>query len=110
MLAFLFNPGEALKEKAVGLAWPLAIIIPGVSFALFFLQTGLDLYRSGQVNAWHVVLIAFVGLLYGTIGLMGLASLIWLFSFANKRDIGIGKAISSFAAGYMATFFTHCSV
>jgi hypothetical protein len=103
LLAIFFNPGEALKEKAVGLAWPVAIVIPGISFALFFLQTGLDLYRTGRMNVWLVVLLAFMGLLYGTVGIMGLAALVWLLTFAGKREVGIGRAISSFAAGYAAT-------
>ncbi|MCF8011017.1 MAG: hypothetical protein K9L17_00945 [Clostridiales bacterium] len=99
----IINPGSVVKDQLSKIPWPYSLIISGLSFTLFFLQTGLDMYRAGQIELSTVVLITFLGLLYGTAGLTLIALMVWALSQAASRDYTVDWAISSFALGYSAT-------
>lgn len=103
-LNMIINPGEVVKSQMGKVPWPYSLSVSGLSFMLFFLQTGLDLLRSGQIEASGVVLMTMLGLLYGTAGIALLAVMVWALAQAGEREIGMGWAISAFALGYSATF------
>jgi len=103
VLNMMINPGEVVKNQMGKVPWPYSLLISGASFALFFLQTGLDLLRSGKIEVSGVILIAMLGLLYGTAGVALIAVLVWALAQAAERNITMEWAISSFALGYSAT-------
>lgn len=103
-LNMIINPGEVVKTQMGRVPWPYSLLISGLSFTLFFLQTGLDLLRNGQIEASGVVLITMLGLLYGTVGVALLAVMVWALAQAGERNITVDWAISAFALGYSATF------
>ncbi len=103
-LNMIINPGEIVKNQMSQIPWPYSLSISGLSFTLFFMQTGLDLFRSGQADAGTVVLMALLGLLYGTAGIALLAVMVWALAQAAERNITMEWAISTFALGYSATF------
>ena len=102
-LNMILNPGEVVKNQAARVPWPYSLIISGLSFTLFFLQTGLDMQRAGQIQMSTVVLITLLGLFYGTAGVVLIALLAWAVSQAASRAYSFDWAISSFALGYSAT-------
>lgn len=103
-LNMIVNPGEVVKNQMTRIPWPYSLLISGLSFTLFFLQTGLDMLRSGQIEITTVILITMLGLLYGTAGVALIAVLVWALSQAAERNLSVEWAISSFALGYSATF------
>lgn len=103
-LNMMINPGEVVKNQMGKVPWPYSLLVSGLSFTLFFLQTGLDLLRSGQTEIAGVVLITLLGLLYGTAGVALMAVMVWALAQAGERNLTMGWAISSFALGYSATF------
>lgn len=103
-LNMIMNPGEIVKNQMIKIPWPYSLTISGLSFMLFFLQTGLDLLRSGQATTGIVILMAMLGLLYGTAGIALLAVMVWALSQAEKQGLNMEWAISTFALGYSATF------
>lgn len=102
-LNMMINPGEVVKSQMTRIPWPYSILISGLAFSLFFLQTGLDMLRSGQIEVFTVVLITMLGLLYGTAGIALIAVMTWALSQAADRAYTIDWAISSFSLGYSAT-------
>ncbi|UWG95887.1 hypothetical protein LPY66_13295 [Dehalobacter sp. DCM] len=102
-LKMIANPGEVIKSQMNQVPWPYSLLISGLSFTLFFLQTGLDMFRTGQMEVSTVIIITLLGLLYGTCGVALIAVLAWAFSQASKREYSITWAISSFSLGYSAT-------
>lgn len=102
-LNMIINPGEVVKTQMGKVPWPFSLLVSGLSFTLFFLQTGLDLLRAGQIEASGVVLMTMLGLLYGTAGVALLAVMVWALVQAGERDITMGWAVSAFALGYSAT-------
>jgi signal transduction histidine kinase len=102
-LNMVINPGEAVKSQMSKVPWPYSILVSGLSFTLFFMQTGLDLLRTGQIETAAVILIILLGLLYGTAGIALLAVMSWALSRAGKRGYTVDWAISAFGLGYSAT-------
>lgn len=103
VLMMIANPGEVIKNQMLKVPWPYAILISGLAFTLFFLQTGIDLFRAGSIGIDGVILIVMIGLVFGTAGVVLLAMLSYLLAQAGKRNLTPGWVISSFALGYSAT-------
>ena len=77
-LAAMFNPGSLIQQQLSGVRWPLTLVVPGLAFALLFLQTGLDRMRVGTA-AWTAALFfPLVGVLYGTLGVTMIALVGWV--------------------------------
>ena len=111
ILKMISNPGEAVKKKMTLVPWPYALLISGLSFTLFFLQTGIDLYRVGNIGIDRVILIGMIGLFYGTAGVTLLAIMSWVLAQAGKREYSIDWAISNFALGYtVALIYSICGL
>lgn len=56
------------------------LAVSGIAFGLFFLQTGLDRYRTGTSSVGTVLLLGLEGWLLGTLGVTAWASLVWALS------------------------------
>lgn len=54
-LNMIINPGEVVKTQMGRVPWPYSLAVSGLSFTLFFMQTGLDLLRSGgsKPRGWY---------------------------------------------------------
>ncbi|HHV15415.1 MAG TPA: hypothetical protein GXX58_02410 [Gelria sp.] len=102
-LSMMINPGEVVKNQMSQVPWPFSLLVSGLSFTLFFLQTGLDMLRSGQISTSTVVLITMLGLVYGTVGIALIAAMAWALAQGSERSYTIDWAISAFALGYSAT-------
>ncbi len=102
-LKMVLNPGEVVKSQMSRVPWPYSLMVSGLSFTLFFLQTGLDMFRADKIQMSDVILITLLGLLYGTAGLALVALLAWVLSRAGSRAYTVDWAISAFALGYSAT-------
>lgn len=102
-LNMIINPGQVVKSQMSRVPWPYSLLVSGLSFALFFLQTGLDMQRTGQIGMSTVVLVSMLGLFYGTAGVALLAVMAWALSSAGERNYTVDWAISSFGLGYSAT-------
>lgn len=103
VLGMIMNPGQVVKNQMAQVPWPYSLLVSGLAFTLFFLQTGLDMYRSGQMETAAVVLMAMLGLVYGTAGIALLAIMSWALSQGSERAITMEWVISSFGLGYAAT-------
>ena len=88
VLTMIANPGEVIKNQMIKVPWPYTMLISGLAFTLFFLQIGIDLFRAGTIGVDRVILIAIIGLLFGTVGVVLLAMLTYLVVQAGKREAG----------------------
>lgn len=76
-LKMIANPGEVVKNQMNKVPWPFSLTISGLAFCLFFLQTGLDMFRIGKIDEIDLIMITFIGFIYGTLGISLLAILSW---------------------------------
>lgn len=103
-LKMMINPGEVVKQQMGKVPWPFSLSVSGLAFCLFFLQTGLDMFRANQISMTMVFIISGIGIVYGTLGVVLIASLAWGLSQGSQSSHSLGWTISSFALGYSATF------
>lgn len=100
IFGMMINPSGTLKDALLGTKWYLSAAVSALAFALFFGQTGLDLYKTGQ-KGWDFVLLAGgAGLLYGLLLIPLIGCLIWAVLKLSKGDKKIKETISAFCLSY----------
>jgi len=102
-LAMMINPAAVLQKRVARVPWPFSLSVSALAFLLFFMQTGLDLLRTGQKGAGFVVLLSVEGLLFGSLGIALLAGIAWAITRIFKGDKPLGWAVSAFGLGYCST-------
>lgn len=99
----MMNPSSAIKQSLSGAKRFLSILVSGLAFGLFFLQTGLDLYKTGQKSLQFVAFLSVAGFLYGFMLIPILAFFIWIIlKIAKSRD-SLPQVISTFCLSYSGT-------
>lgn len=100
IFSMMINPKEAMKGAISGTKWYLSLLVSGLAFGLFFLQTGLDLYKTGQKGVGYVILSAGAGFAYGFLAIPLISVVAWVVLKAAKSDKGLIWTISSFCLSY----------
>jgi hypothetical protein len=100
LVGMMMTPGAALKSSIVGTKWYFSLAVSAVAFGLFFLQTGLDLYNTGQKGFSFVLLSTGLGFAYGLLAIPLMGAIVWLILKAAKTDKDLKWAISSFCLSY----------
>ncbi len=100
IIGMMISPGAVVKQSLRGKQWYLGLIVSGLAFALFFAQTGLDLYKTGQKGFDFVLLSAGTGILYGVVVIPLLAVVVWVILKTLKTDKSLGWAVTSFCLSY----------
>src|SRR5665647_859889 len=88
-LKMIVNPGDVVKKQMSKVPWPFSLAVSGLAFGLFFLQTGIDMLRTGQIDNYTVLLISMLGLVYGTAGVALIAVLAWALSQGSDRNYDV---------------------
>ncbi len=99
IFGMMINPAGALKGAFFS-RWYLGLAVSALAFGLFFIQTGLDLYKTGQ-KVWRFVLLSVgTGVAYGLVVIPLIASVMWVILKAAKTDKSLLQAISAFCLSY----------
>lgn len=99
VFGMMINPAGTLKN-ALSTRWYFSAAVSALAFGLFFGQTGLDLYKTGQ-KGWDFVMVSGVaGIGYGLVAIPLLAVVIWVILKAAKTDKSLLQAVSSFCLSY----------
>lgn len=99
IFGMMINPAGALRG-ALSNKWYLSVAVSALAFGLFFVQTGLDLYKTGQKDMSFVFLSIGAGALYGLLVIPLLAAVIWVILKASKTDKTLMQTVSSFCLSY----------
>lgn len=103
IFGMMISPSSMLKEAVSEKRWYLSVAVSAAAFALFFLQTGLDLYKTGQKGAAFAVAAAIAGAVYGAVIIPVIGAVSWLILKLAKTEKGIKWGISSFCLSYSGT-------
>ena len=96
----MINPGQVIKNYLQDLPLPFCFTVSGLAFTFLFLQTGLDLWRSGSKSPIGAAGIALVGLLYGTVVVALVAALAWAASKPLGGTRSLDWTLRAFALSY----------
>lgn len=99
LIGMMINPASAVKG-ALESRWYISIGVSALAFALFFFQTGFDLYKTGQKDFIFVLLFTGGGLLYGALFIPLLAFIFWGIIKIAKRDMTLTQTVSAFCLCY----------
>ena len=103
ILSAILNPGGLLQSQLKGISWPVTLLIPGLAFTLLFFQTSLDQARVG-ISGWGWALImALIGCVYGTIGVLLISLVGWIGLKVLGGKTSPGGVISAFSLDYSPT-------
>lgn len=100
VISMMLNPAAILKSTLADIPWFFSLAVSALAFALFFLQTGLDLYRTGQKQMVFALGSAGAGAVYGMSVIPILGAAVWALLKMAKTDKPIGWAVSSFCLSY----------
>lgn len=100
IFGMMISPSKYLKDALVSTKWYITVLISGLAFALFFTQTGLDLFKTGQKPLSFIFVSLIVGFLYGTLMIPFLGAISYSFLKLGKTDKTIGEIISCFCLSY----------
>lgn len=100
IVSMMISPGTVLKASLAEMPLFFSLAVSASAFALFFLQTGLDLYKTGQQGMQFVVLSAAAGILYGAAVIPLLGAVVWLILKLAKTEKSVKWGISSFCLSY----------
>ena len=99
IFGMMVSPAGAIKG-ALSSKWYVSVAVSALAFGLFFIQTGLDLYKTGQKDMSFVILSLGTGVFYGLLVIPLLAGIIWLILKISKIRIGLLQVVSSFCLSY----------
>ena len=100
IFGMMMNPSGILKNALLSTKWYISVAISTAAFGLFFIQTGLDLYKTGQKGVDFIWLSIAAGALYGMIVIPIIGFFIWAILKISKSDKDIKWTISSFCLSY----------
>jgi len=92
------DPRTVLTNYIDDLAWPAALAVPALAFGLLFLQSGLDLDRSGASDG--IAGLALLGVLLGVVVVPVTALVAWILVLPFDRSRSLGWAVRAFALAY----------
>lgn len=100
IFGMMINPSGVLKNAILSTKWYFSVAVSSLAFGLFFIQTGLDLYKTGQKGIDFVWLSVATGVLYGMIVIPVIGFFIWMILKLTKSDKMLKVTVSSFCLSY----------
>lgn len=100
ILPMMFNPGTFLQNYIQKTPLIFSILVSSFAFGLFFLQTGLDLQRTGQKTMDFVYTIGGMGFLYGALIIPLFGIMLWLFLKIARSKSTFKQTLSATCLSY----------
>lgn len=99
IFGMMINPAGALRGALSG-KWYQAVAVSALAFGLFFAQTGLDLYKTGQKGWTFILLSVAAGIAFGLVVIPLIAVIMWIILKVAKTDKSLLQAVSAFCLSY----------
>ncbi|SHK16358.1 hypothetical protein SAMN02745975_03783 [Geosporobacter subterraneus DSM 17957] len=103
VIGMMISPAGVLKSALSSNRWYLSVVISLFAFGLFFLQTGLDLYKTGQKEFPYVFAALGVGAAYGLFVIPLVAVFVWILLKAARIEESMFQVVSAFCLSYSGT-------
>jgi len=100
IFGMMINPSGTLKNALLSTKWYFSVAVSALAFGLFFGQTGLDLYKTGQKGLGFVWLSGAAGVVYGLLAIPLIGFFIWTVLKLSRSDRKVKETISSFCLSY----------
>lgn len=95
-----FSPDSISKEDLEKISFIKVLLVSGITYGLFFLQTGLDQIRVGNKTFIEAIILASKGLGIGTIGLIAISIIIFVIIKAFNSETSLSNLIKVCCLSY----------
>jgi len=99
-LSMFTNPQAVFQSQLTAVPAPLCLLVSGLAFALFYLQTGLDLGKRDLPGIAHALDLGALGFAVGTLGVGLLAVGGWVLARPFGGSQPLGWAVRAFGLAY----------
>ncbi len=103
IFGMMVNPAGTLKNAMLHTKWYFSVGISALAFGLFFGQTGLDLYKTGQKGTEFVLLSGAAGIAYGLLAIPLIGFFLWTVLKLSRTERKMKETVSSFCLSYSGT-------
>lgn len=103
IFTMMMNPKAAIDSGLSNFPWFVSVLISSLAFGTFFLQTGLDLYKTGQEAFAYVLIQLALGLAFGAVFIPLVGLLIWPLIKFKKGELKFTESISLACLSYSGT-------
>ncbi|MEJ5230253.1 MAG: YIP1 family protein [Pseudothermotoga sp.] len=100
ILPMMFNPGAFIESRLRDMSVLFSLLVSALGFGLFFMQTGLDLFKTGQKSMNFVYTITAAGVVYGALFIPLLGVLLWIFLKIARSKASFKETISAMCLSY----------
>lgn len=100
VFGMMINPAGSLRAALSGTRWYFSVLVSVLAFGLFFLQTGLDLYKTGQKDFSFVFAALGTGAAYGLVVIPLVGVFIWVILKAAHIEETVFQVVSAFCLSY----------
>jgi len=100
LFSLFTSPRLVFQEHLAAVPAALCLLISGLAFSLFYLQTGLDVGRKDPNGLVYALALGVLGLAVGSAGVGLLATIAWLFARPCGGNQPLGWAVRAFALSY----------
>lgn len=97
IFSMMINPSK-LKNQEHNIVF--AVVVSGIAFMLFFLQTALDLFKTGQKDMSYTYKLSGIGFAYGVILIPVLGVLVWLILKIVKSEQTLKQTVATICLSY----------
>jgi hypothetical protein len=95
-----FNPQALSTEELNKIPFLYPMVISGLTYGLFFLQTGLDQKKAGSKTLFEAMILAIKGLGIGTFGLIGLSVVVFVIMKIFKSEYSLSNLVKACCLSY----------
>lgn len=100
ILPMMFNPASFVENRLKDANLFFSLLVPALGFGLFFAQTGLDLFKTGQKPMNFVYTVTAAGVVYGALFVPFLGVLLWIFLKIARSKVSFKETISAMCLSY----------
>ena len=100
VLGVFTNPSAVFQQHLMHVPAPVCLIISGLAFGMFYLQTGLDVFRGDWRGIVYPLALGALGLAVGTVGVGLLAAIAWVLSRPFGGSHPVDWAVRAFGLAY----------
>ena len=100
ILGMMLSPGTFLKNAVSSIPFFFSTVVSSLAFGLFFLQTGLDLYKTGQQPVLFVIVTSLIGILFGLLAVPLISLFIWVITKIFGCNKTVKWTVSTFCLSY----------
>lgn len=96
----MMRPMDMVNDKIDSVPWVFSLLVSATAFGLFFLLTGLDLFKTGQKGIVFVMTSVGGGIIYGLVVIPLFGAIGWLVMKVFKTDKTLTWTIRAICMSY----------